>query len=281
MIASDVVYLQAESVDEAVTAWHEYAESGRAVRYFSGGTEIVTGARHRDDVDVLIDVKRIPELTRVPGGGARPLTDTLFVGAAARLSDLADQEAVPLLAAAARGVADRTARNSITFGGNLCSVLPYRETALPLLLFDATLVLASLDGLRGVPARECFRRRLQLRPGELVVGAELPAVARETGYSARRTRDPRVDYPLVTLCMACLGGSVRFAVAGAYGYPVRSLEAEQVLAAAAREEPRARAERAVAAIEDRLWDDFRGSAAYRRELLLLVLAEGLSRLEDA
>lgn len=279
MIASDIVYLQAESVDEAIAAWHEYAQSGKRVRYFSGGTEIVTGARHRDDVDVLIDVKRIPELRRIPADTGNG--DTLFVGAAARLSDLADQRAVPLLAAAARGVADRTARNSITFGGNLCSVLPYRETALPLLLFDATLVLASLDGLRGVPARECFRRRLQLRPGELVVGAELPAVARETGYSARRTRDPRVDYPLVTLCMACLGGSVRFAVAGAYGYPVRSLEAEQVLAAAAREEPRARAERAVAAIEDRLWDDFRGSAAYRRELLLLVLAEGLSRLEDA
>ena len=281
MIPFAIEYLQAESIDEAAGAWREASRAGKTVRYFGGGTELVTGARNHVEFDVLIDLKRIPELA------ALDLREG-SVGAAVRLSELADQREIPLLASTARGVADRTVRNSITLGGNLCSALPYRETLLPLLLFDAQLELAGPDGRRHVAVREICGRRLELRDGEFIVRARLPDASRVEGFYRRRTRDARVDYPLVTLCMVRIGGKIRFAVGGAFGYPVRSDAAEAALAevaGVARSAAPGRAATAVVsaaakAIPHRLWHDMRGSTEYRRALLERALTDGLLHLED-
>ena len=267
MIPFDIEYLRPSSVTEAAEAWRQASDAGRSVRWFGGGTELVTGARDGTVAyDVVIDLKRIPE-TRV-----LDLDEGRF-GAALRLTEVVESggasggPAYPLLAAAARGVADRTVRNSITLGGNLCGMLPYREAALPLLLFDATVVLHGPGGERRAAMGSVWDKRLRLLPGEFLVSVELPPVAREPGFYRRRTREPRVDYPLVTLCMARVDGAVRFAVGGVYGYPVRSHAAAS-----------ATAEAAVAAIPDRIWNDLRGSAEYRRALLVQSLAEGLEAL---
>ena len=125
---------------------------------------------------------------------------------------------------------------------------------------------------------ELFAKRMRLDAGELFVSVTLPAEATEPGFYTRRTREARIDYPLVTLCMARVDGRLRMAVSGAHGYPVRSEAAEKALAAG-NGRPRARAEAAADAIPDRLWDDMRGSAEYRRELLVLAIIDGLAALE--
>ncbi len=284
MIPNDIEFLQAETLDDAVTAWREAHNAGRRVRYFGGGTELITGARERSgEFDVLIDLKRIPETTAwAPEQGA--------FGAATRLSALADQKDVPLLAAAARGVADRTVRTSVTLGGNLCSMLPYRETALPLLLFDAELDLYGTNGPRRVPATATFSKRLHLEKGELVVSVRLRASANRqaTGtagapwFYGRRTRDSRVDYPVVTLCAVRASGEIRVAVGGAYGYPVRSPEAEAALNGTAGEPTRRAAaylDALVAAAGTTMGNDMRASGEYRRHLLSLLLTRAVSQLE--
>lgn len=291
MIPNDIVFLQPETLDEGVSAWTGAHEAGRRVRYFGGGTELVTGARERTgEFDVLIDLKRIPETTVWdPSEGN--------VGAATRLSRLADQTEMPLLAAAARGVADRTVRNSVTFGGNLCSILPYREVALPLLLFDGEIELYGPGGSRRVRAMEVFDKRMRLGPGEFVVSATLPEAARggagtaaaagalnvDAGlFYARRTRDSRVDYPLVTLCAARVEGLIRVAVGGVYGYPVRSVEAEAAVNKIGGT-PEHRAAVYIDALDKAVScstrDDMRASADYRRHLLTLTLTEALEALE--
>ncbi|HKJ85869.1 MAG TPA: FAD binding domain-containing protein, partial [Spirochaetia bacterium] len=272
---------QPDTIDEAIGAWQEAKSDGRRVWYFGGGTELVTGARERaGEFDTLIDLKRIPELSEFDPAARR-------FGAATRLSRLADECGLPLVAKAAAGVADRTVRNSITLGGNLCSRLPYRETMLPLLLFDATITLVGPSGRRTDTVGSLYAKRLELLPGEFVVSVELPEAATTDGFYQRRTRDPRVDYPLVTLCMARVDGDLRFAVGGAFGYPVRCPEAEAVMSEGPRrnatrrdrelaEAVRVRAQAACDAIPDRLWADMRASAEYRRELLVLALMDGLA-----
>ncbi len=297
MIANPIEFLQPDTIDEALGVWQEAKNAGRRVWYFGGGTELVTGARERSgEFDTLIDLKRVPELSEFDPAARR-------FGAATRLSRLSDESGLPLVAKAAAGVADRTVRNSITLGGNLCSRLPYRETMLPLLLFDATITLVGPNGRRTTAATDLCGKRLELLPGEFVVSVELPETAATAGFYQRRTRDSRVDYPLVTLCMARVEGELRFAVGGAFGYPVRCSEAEAVLSGAtdraagtevrgAAEAPgaagvdrrsgdghdrrRALAEAAVDAIPDRLWSDMRASAEYRRELLVLAVIDGLA-----
>jgi CO/xanthine dehydrogenase FAD-binding subunit len=297
MIAHDVSFIQAESVTEALAAWQEATDAGLRARYFSGGTELITRARDRaGEYDVLIDIKRIPECSILdPGSGA--------IGSAVRLSALTDQNQMPLLAAVARGIADRTARNSITFGGNICSVLPYRETLLPVLLVDGDVFVAGPSSPEPAsrPVSDLFERRLRLEPGEFVVSVHAPSLAGLTGYYRRRTRDARVDYPIVSVVTARVSGRVRLAIGGAYGYPVRSAEAEAAIAATlgassgdrpdtetdtAADSPEAAeffrraALAAVDAIPDRTWDDMRAGAEYRRELLVQTITDGLVSIVD-
>ena len=274
MIPFDIDFLQPDTIAEATTAWREATEAGRRPRWFSGGTELVTGARERSDFDVLIDLKRIPELTDLDLASGT-------IGAATRLSALSEQADSPLVARAAGGIADRTVRNSITIGGNVCGMLPYREAVLPLLLFEADATIAGPRGTHREPVTARFEKRLRLEPGEFLVSVHLPDAARTDGFYARRTRDARVDYPLVTLCMARVDGALRLAVSGVHGYPVRSAEAEAALAAAGSRDRRRRAEAAADSVPDRVWDDFRAGADYRRELFVQAIENGLTALEDA
>lgn len=266
MIPFDIEFLQPESIDEAVSLHVESAARGKRPVYFGGGTQIVTGARRQyDEFDVAIDLKRIDELTVFEPENRR-------FGAALRLNDIGSQTAVPLLADAARGIADRTVRNSITLGGNICGQLAYREVMLPLLLFDTSLTIAGPTGLRTVPAMEVFHKRLHLADHEILVSVEMPEESGIEGFYRRRTKDARVDYPLVTLCMASIGGDIRFAVSGVYGYPIRSPEAERLLNTG-------NIVSTIEAVSDSIRDDHRASAAYRRHLFKLTLEEGLARLE--
>lgn len=271
MIPHDIAWLQPESVAQAVEAWQAETDARRTPRWFSGGTELVTGAREHTGYDVLIDLKQIPEFCTMDAS-------TGTIGAGVRASTLADQNEFPLLANAAGGVGDRTVRNSITLGGNICGMLPYREAVLPLLLWDAEISIAGPGGIIREPITRRFAKRLLLEPGEFLLAVHLPDEAREPGFYDRRTRDARVDYPLVTLCLTKSGGELRFAASGVHGYPVRSSAAEQALAGTGG--TRGRAERAAATIPDRVWEDFRASAEYRQELFVQSLARGLEEVEE-
>ncbi|TFH04926.1 MAG: xanthine dehydrogenase [Spirochaetales bacterium] len=275
MIPFDIAYLRAETVEEAVSIFAESLAAGKNPRYFAGGTELVTSARDATvTYDTVIDIKRIPETTVVDTG-------TMEFGAAVRLSRIADLPELDIISRCAGGVADRTARNSITFGGNICGMLPYREAALPVLLLNGSFRIAGPEGVRDVPAMEAFEKRLHLAKGELLVSVVFPEPApRKTCY-VRRTREPRVDYPLATVAMASVEGGIRCAIGGAFGYPVRNTAAEEVLSGylTGRGTPEDLAEQAVGRIPDRLWDDLRGTGEYRRALLVQAMAQGLVALE--
>jgi CO/xanthine dehydrogenase FAD-binding subunit len=283
MIPFGIEYLRPTRAQEAAVLYREASEAGKEVRYLSGGTELVTMARDgKVEYDVLIDLKRIPETTVLD-------LSTLTFGSALRLSDLRDHAsgkgAVGLVGQAAGGVADRTTRNSITLGGNVCGMLPYREALLPFLLLDGEATLMGADGSRRVPVTEIFNKRMQFQPGEYLVSLHLGEHANQmAGFYERRTREPQVDYPLMTLCIAEDDAGFRFTVGGAFGPPVRSLAAEEALngrsdpGAGSPGERRAAAARAVASFEESARTDMRGSAEYRADLLEQSLARGLAAL---
>jgi CO/xanthine dehydrogenase FAD-binding subunit len=273
VIPFDVEYVRVSSLDEAVSAWSEAKQAGGSPRYYGGGTELVTAARDgKLTFDQLIDVKRVPELSELD-------LERGVLGAALRLTTLREQDALPLLARCAGGIADRTVRNSITLGGNLLSMLPYRETALPLLLFDATLELRGPNGARTVLASEIYNKRFLLGAGELLVSVRLHEGS-PTFYE-RVTKDARVDYPLATVALGAVDGAIRLAFTGACGYPVRSEAAEAALNGGASGSAADRASAAVAAVSDRFWEDMRAGAEYRRARLTGAIAAGLLALEEA
>ena len=278
MIADDIVYVGAETAEEAVRAWATYSqpEAGgmEGVRYLGGGTELVSGARKAASgpLRVLIDLKRIPEARRLERIG-----DRLFLGAALPLNEVGDSGLFPILSAVVRRIADRTTRNRLSLGGNVAGSLPYREAVLPLLLADAEL-LTIAPGFAGGsgsfdldeppvrrrrPLRDAFERRLRLEPGELTLGFSVPAEAvARPWFRDRATRTGPVDYPLVSACFLRGASGVSAALSGLHPYPVLY--------------PSLDAAREALAAPGAAHADQRGSAEYR-----LDLAAGmLSRAEE-
>lgn len=276
MIPFKVTYIRPESAQEAAEAFREISDSGRSPRFIAGGTEVVTKARdHALTADALIDLKHVPEARACE----RDATHTWF-GAALTVNDVIETDPCPLLTETLRRIGDHTVRNSITLGGNIAGQLPYREAVLPFLLFDGRVEVAGPDGIRTVPLAELFDKRLRLGKGEYALRFRLPnAASQAPSFYRRRTRDSRIDYPLMTLCMAAFGGAVRFAVSGVLSYPVRDARAEEALNGSGQAAP----DRVAAAVEKlpgRLHEDMRGSADYRRALLLAGLLDGLGELES-
>ena len=268
MIPFDIVYRRPETVEEAVAAWR--AQPGASI-YYSGGTEILTGARTGTyDFGAVIDVKRLPECrsrdSRLVSG-----REALYFGAGLYLNEIVEDASFPLLASSARGIADHSVRNRITLGGNVAGRLPYREALLPFLAAGGTAHLAgpSLEGgatggvnRREVPVRELHAKRLFLRPGEFLLGLSVDAEAAGLPfYHDRATSGAEVDYPILALCAVARSGRYAVALSGYLDAPAW-LESEGTPLPKDFPEPRS---------------DARASRPYRAELLGL----SLSRVAEA
>ncbi len=274
MIPFNFLYHRPATLAEAVEAYARADREGLNPAYLAGATEITTFCRMgRTKPGALVDVKRIPECRARGEEG-----NDLVFGAALTLNELIEGSAFPLLRQASV-IVDHTVRNRLTLGGNLAGMLPYRETVLPLLLSDATARLAGPAGERTVPLAALFSQRLLLGPGELLVQIRVPkAMAARACFYRRRVRKGRFDYPLVTACFLHTGGALRMAVSGAFAFPLRCLEAEQVLNDDAI--PLAgRPPAVVSAAPYPLLDDMRASAAYRRMLFEKCVGEALAALK--
>ncbi|MBH0334905.1 xanthine dehydrogenase, partial [Bacillus thuringiensis] len=135
MIPFDFEYYRPNSITEALQLYSKLYQEGKTPIYYNGGTEIITLGRLGNlSLKSVIDIKEIPECN-VLGRYQR----YVFLGSALTLTHVSDSNVFPLLSKTASRVADRTARNKITLGGNIAGEICYREAVLPFLLADSTL----------------------------------------------------------------------------------------------------------------------------------------------
>jgi carbon-monoxide dehydrogenase medium subunit len=138
------------------------------------------------------------------------------------------------LAEAAAVVGSVQIRNRATLAGNLCNASPAADTSPPLLVYDATLVVAGPDGERRIPLDAFFVRSgvTTLARGELVTAIELPLpTARRGAVHLRRTRRRGHDLASVTLACAVDERRVTRLAYGSVGpRPVLAVDASGVLA---------------------------------------------------
>jgi len=181
------------------------ADAGDGARILAGGTDLVVGLRD-DSVqpDVVVDLKWVDELagqTIVRGDGV------LTFNALATMNEIEHDEGVlaglPALAEAARVVGSVQIRNRATLAGNICNGSPAADTAPPLLVYGATIIVIGPDGERRVPIDDFIigPRRIDLGPGELVGAIEVPVPGE--GFGAAYTRLVRrrgTDLASVTMC---------------------------------------------------------------------------------
>lgn len=163
------------------------AAAGKA-RLLAGGTDIIVQLREGlRDADLVIDVKKIPELLELTNSAGG-----LNLGAAVPCHQIYENRelaaAFPALADATRIVGGWQIQSRASVGGNLCNSSPAGDTIPALIAHRAVAVVAGPSGERRVEVAEFCTGPGQniLQPGEILVRLELPALPPKSGSAYER-----------------------------------------------------------------------------------------------
>jgi CO/xanthine dehydrogenase FAD-binding subunit len=276
MIPFDFEYYRPRSVQEAVELHRQLSLQGKQPLYYSGGTEIITlGRIQAVHTGAVIDIKSIPECRMASSSDGQ-----LTLGSALTLNEVTDSGLFPLLGETSAEIADRTSRNKITLGGNLCGRFMYREAVLPLLLAECAVELATASGGRiRVPIHQVFQQYMRLNPGELLLKVIIDErYVRMPYVTIKRRKQAAIDYPLVTIAAIQSESGIRLAFSGVCDFPFRSLAIEEAI-----NRPgipvESRVELAVSRLPAPIRDDIKGSADYRKWVLMNTLLDVIVWLE--
>jgi carbon-monoxide dehydrogenase medium subunit len=147
-------------------------------RVLAGGTDLLVQLREgRRDADLVIDVKRVPDLADVRFDPQRGLQ----VGAAVPCYRVAEHPDVarlyPGLTDAASLVGGVQIQSRATLAGNLCNASPAADTVPAMIACEGVAVVAGAGGTRSVPVEQfCVGPgKTVLGPGELLVSLTFPA----------------------------------------------------------------------------------------------------------
>ena len=175
-----------KTVSEAVEL---LASKGDRARPIAGGTDILVQLRGgRRSLDLLVDVKQIPELNEISYDSQKGLV----LGAAAPCYLIYDNQQV---AAAYPGLMDCATliggiqiQGRASIGGNLCNAAPSGDSIPALIALSAVAHIAGPNGTREVPAEDFCTAPGQnvLQPGEFLVSIHIPAPVAHSGANYLR-----------------------------------------------------------------------------------------------
>ena len=310
MILPDFDVLEPTSLSQACELLQEHQP---AVRLLAGGTDVLVNMKKRSMFDVhppprggerfagaphpwsgadasrvLISLSRIPGLT----GVAERDDGLVAVGPMTTMSDVA---ASPLLlqrytalSEGAGAVGAPAIRNRATLAGNLCHARPAADTAPPCIALGARLEVLSPTGQREISVGDFILSpgRSSLLPDEVVTAVLLPLAAPHSGSAylkqiTRATLEISVVGAAVSLVLDSPDGvivSARIALGAVGPTPLRAPAAEAALLGQPITPATLTAAGAAARDDARPIDDHRGTAAYRLEMVdvLVRRAAGLA-----
>lgn len=157
-------------------------------RPLAGGTDLIDHVRTgRLAPDVLVDVKKLPELNRLEVTSAG-----LFLGASVPCwKIIASPEitrAYSALVDSCQIIGGIQIQNRASVGGNLCNSGPAADSIPSLIALGALCLIAGKSGMREVPVEEFCTGpgKNVLQPGELLVELRFPARPAHSGSHYRR-----------------------------------------------------------------------------------------------
>jgi len=276
MIPFDFEYHCPDTIAEAVQIFLTLEAAGKNPKYYGGGTEIISMARMNNiSTGAVIDIKRIPDCNAL-----EVQDDHIVIGAGITLTQIHEANYFPLLSQAAARVADHTIQNKITLGGNLCGTIIYKEALLPLLLSDSEVILAGSNGSRSAAINDFWQEKPGLNQEEMIVQVNVPKKFSKLPYvHVKRTKQDKINYPLVTICALKADGEIRAAFSGLCRFPFRSalIEAELNNHSLPLEK---RMDQVMSHIPGEILSDIEGSAAFRKFVLKNLLSSIVGSLEE-
>jgi len=264
---------------------------GTDAKLIAGGTALVIMMKQRlVRPSCLISLRQVRGLNgiAVKDGGLR--IGGLVTHREVETSSLVRRR-IPLLAETYRHVATIRVRNVATVGGGIAHADPNQDPPPTLIALGATVKVNSADGSRLIPLEEFFTDYYEtvLKPEEIITEVLVPRVPPNSGVAflkfLPRTAD---DYATVSAAaVVTLDRSkktfadVSIALGSVGTTPIRAREAEAVLRGqpVKTEAIREAAEKAKQAVDP--ISDFRGSAAYKREMAGVFVRRALEKALDS
>jgi len=227
-------YFRPSSVEEASRLLSRAGGSGRLL---AGGHSLIPLMKIRLAAPTaLIDLGGIKELSGIRSSGGSLVIGSMTTYQALESSD-AVKKAAPVLAEAARQVADVQVRNKGTIGGALAHSDPAGDLPAVVLALEAEIVARSARTSRIIPIDRFFRDLLTtaLRPNEVLAEIRVPPAKGKTGSAYLKLANKASHYALVgvaavlQLDSAGTCAKARIGVTGAGPYARRSRRAERIL----------------------------------------------------
>ena len=281
----DFEYAAAATIDEAVSL---LAARGTGAKILAGGTDILVQLREGlREADLVVDIKKIPELTAMsysPQQGLR-------LGASVPCYRIYENQEVaaayPALADSARIIGGWQIQSRASIGGNLCNSSPAADSIPSLIALAATCHIAGPAGSRTVPVAEFCTApgRNVLGRGEFLVTLEFaPPKPRGSSHYLRFIPRNEMDIAVVGAAawvqLDAAGQTIqdaRIALAAVAPTPMFAAEASAWLAGKpATEATLAQAgERAKKSAKP--ISDMRGPAEYRVHLVGVLTKRALAK----
>jgi carbon-monoxide dehydrogenase medium subunit len=274
-------YLEPVDIDEALTTLARYGDEAKVI---AGGTGLVNLMKQR-----LVQPTYLIGLRRLAGLGGVDYDGALRIGALCthrtiETSSLVRDHAA-LLTDAFQRVASVRIRALATIGGALAHADPNQDTPPALMALDAQVRLRSQRRTREVSVCEFFTGYYEtvMEPDELITTVIIPPQPAHSSVAfikfLPQTHD---DYATVAVAARLtLDGDrivdARVALGAAAATPVRARAVENALRGQAITPAMFRAAATLAADEVDPTSDFRGSAAYKRDMAVVFVQRALAR----
>ena len=167
-------YIDAKTVSEAITL---LGEKGDKAGLLSGGTDLIVQAREgKKNLDWIIDIKSIPEVNEL----TFDLNSGLTLGASVPCYQIYANDSIcetfPGLVDATKIIGGTAIQGRAGIGGNLCNASPAADGIPPLIVLNATCVIAGPNGERELAVEDFCTAPGQtvLEKGEMLISLKIP-----------------------------------------------------------------------------------------------------------
>jgi len=280
-------YITPNSLEET---FQILAEKRDISRLIAGATDLMIEIERgiRKGIETVIDITRLPDLDYI----TLDEDDNIHIGPlvthnAVAASTLLRQRAFPLVSAAWQVGAPQI-RNRATVAGNLVTASPANDTITPLMALGAWVVLASVKGTRRVSLENFYTgvRKTVLQPDEMLVDIVFPALKtgqRGTFLKLGLRRAQAISLVNTSVVLTLESNLIKSAVItlGAVAPTIiHASEAEIYLAGKEFTDDIIARTADLSADAARPIDDIRGSAAYRKAMVRVLVIRSLRLLRE-
>ena len=282
MIPRSFEYHAPRALDEALSLLQQL---GPDAKILSGGQSLIPMMKLRlASPPAVVDINRIPDLSYVSQSD-----DYLRIGALARESDLEISPLIksryPLLSDTTVVIGDPLVRNQATVCGNLAHGDPANDHPATMLALEATLCAVSSRGEREIHITNFFTGLFStdLQPDEILKEIRVPVPLPLSGGAYLKLERKVGDYATagvavqVTLDSAGVCQRAGVGLTNVGFMPLKATQVEAFLKGKAIDDAAIKQASEIAASEAQPFDDIRGSADYKRDVVRVLTVRALKR----